>query len=139
VTAEALDEVLLDTDALSFAFNEDPVRMPRYAALTRGKIAKISFVTAAELRYGAVLRGWGPRRRAKLEAFLARYHPVESTPSIGELWGIVRVESMKKGRAIERQDAWIAATALALGIPLVTHNAKHYSHLTGLQIVTEPD
>lgn len=139
MTSAVLEEVLLDTDALSFAFNEDPVRMPRYAALTRGKIAKISFVTAAEMRYGAVLRGWGPRRRAKLEAFLSRYQTVESTPAIGELWGIVRAESVKKGRAIERQDAWIAATALALGIPLVTHNVKHYSHLTSLQIITEPD
>jgi predicted nucleic acid-binding protein len=33
-------------------------------------------------------------------------------------------------------DAWIAATALVLSAPLVTNNAKDYSHLSNLELVT---
>lgn len=40
---------------------------------------------------------------------------------------------------MERQDAWIAATALAHGIPLVAHNAAHFAHLPTLELLTEPD
>ena len=33
-------------------------------------------------------------------------------------------------------DAWIAATALALPVPLVTNNPKDYRHLDRLQLVS---
>jgi predicted nucleic acid-binding protein len=33
-------------------------------------------------------------------------------------------------------DAWIAATALALPVPLVTNNPKDYRHLNTLQLVS---
>ena len=76
------EEVLIDTDALSFAFNEDPVREPRYSQHVRGKLVRVSFVTPAEMRFGALLRRWGPRRLAELERFLAEYTVVESNPGI---------------------------------------------------------
>jgi len=34
-------------------------------------------------------------------------------------------------------DAWIAATALAYSIPLVTHNYSDFKNISGLQIITE--
>jgi predicted nucleic acid-binding protein len=43
------------------------------------------------------------------------------------------------GRQITANDAWIAATAIHLGVPLVTHNAGHYRGVPDLQVVTEPD
>jgi predicted nucleic acid-binding protein len=33
-------------------------------------------------------------------------------------------------------DAWIAASALVLSVPLVTNNPKDYRHLGGLQLVS---
>ena len=39
-----------------------------YEPVIVGRPAFISFQTAAELRYGALLRGWGPARMFKLES-----------------------------------------------------------------------
>jgi predicted nucleic acid-binding protein len=33
-------------------------------------------------------------------------------------------------------DAWIAATAIVLSVPLVTNNPKDYRHLNRLQLIT---
>jgi len=38
---------------------------------------------------------------------------------------------------IQVADAWIAATALALDVPLVTHNAVDFEGIEGLEILTE--
>jgi predicted nucleic acid-binding protein len=132
-------DVLADTDVLSFVLHQDPVREPRYLPHFRNHIVRVSFATVAEMRFGALKRGWGAKRRSQLEDFLSKYEVVETTPTIGRIWGVIRVDSMRAGRTIERQDAWIAATALALDIPLITHNAKHYSHLMGLKIITQAD
>jgi len=44
----------------------------------------------------------------------------------------------RKGRPISGLDAWIAATALTYGSPLVTHNVKHFSGIAGLEIRSIP-
>jgi hypothetical protein len=67
------EEVLLDTDVLSF-FNRDPVRIPRNVAHLRGRVLYASFVSAAEMRFGAHLGGWGPRRRERPDRFLRQYN-----------------------------------------------------------------
>jgi predicted nucleic acid-binding protein len=42
-----------------------------------------------------------------------------------------------KGHPIENADAWIAATALALGVPLLTHDPADYAAVDGLKVITE--
>jgi predicted nucleic acid-binding protein len=34
-------------------------------------------------------------------------------------------------------DAWIAATALAFAVPLVTHNPDDFKNVPGLTVITE--
>jgi len=132
-------ELLLDTDILSFLFNQDPVRVPRYEPHLDGRVLYASFVSVAEMRFGARLRGWGPARRARLDLFLEEYSVVESTPEIGAMWAQIRADARHAGRTIERQDAWVAAVAVSLGLPLVTHNAAHFAHVPLLRILMEPD
>lgn len=131
--------VVLDTDVLSFHLDQDPVRVPRYARHVEGKVACISFVSTAELRFGAKRRGWGERRSANLEAFIGLYWIIESDPGISKFWAQVRSEGMRTGFNIDKQDAWIAAVALHLMVPLITHNAGDFEHVAGLEVITEPD
>jgi tRNA(fMet)-specific endonuclease VapC len=138
VTAQ-VEAVLLDTDVLSFFFNQDQVRVRRYEAHLHGKALYVSFVSVEEVRFGALIRGWGPARMARLEAFLEFYRVVESTPEVGVIWAGIRAHARRVGRPIERQDAWIAAIAVASDIPLLTRNAAHFADVPLLRIVTEPD
>lgn len=51
-------------------------------------------------------------------------------------WAAVRNKSTRKGRPISSADAWIAATAIVLSVPLVTNNPKDYRHLDKLQLIS---
>ena len=46
-------------------------------------------------------------------------------------WAEVTRRAARRGRPILCADAWIAATALTLGVPLVTHNAADYAGVEG--------
>jgi hypothetical protein len=65
-------------------FGADLVPESRLAALYEpvivGRPAFISFQTAAELRFGALLRGWGAARMLKLQAKLEVAEIVHSGP-----------------------------------------------------------
>jgi len=50
-----------------------------YRPLLEGRPAVISFITVAELRYGAKLAGWGPSRLTRLDHELARAKQVRET------------------------------------------------------------
>jgi predicted nucleic acid-binding protein len=139
VNPASVDAVVSDTDVLSFPFNRDPIRAPRYESLLGGTFIYISFASAAEMWFGALLRGWGERRISELERFLSQYTVIETVPEIRRAWARIRVDAQRSGFVIERQDAWIAATAIHLGVPLVTHNASHYAHMPHLDVFTSVD
>jgi predicted nucleic acid-binding protein len=90
----------------------------------------------AEMRQGAVDASWGPRKLDVLEAYLADFGVLHSESLLCATWAGVRNESKRKGCQIGSADAWIAATALVLSVPLVTNNPKDYRHLAKLQIVS---
>ena len=132
-------DVLLDTDVLSFFFNRDPIRVPRYKTHLENRVLHASFVSVAEMRFGAEIRGWGPARVSRLERSFQWYRVIESTPEIGIAWARIRADARHAGRTIAAQDAWIAATAVTLRVPLVTPNARHYAEIPVLRVITEPD
>src|SRR3990172_6584331 len=76
----------------------------------------------AELQEWAEERRWGPQRRERLDWHLNRFMVHFADRALCRLWAEVRVQSRGRGRSIDKADAWIAASALALGVPLVTHN-----------------
>lgn len=51
-------------------------------------------------------------------------------------WAEVTVAAQTRGRRIECADAWIAATALAAGAPLITHNHNDYLGVPGLKLIS---
>jgi predicted nucleic acid-binding protein len=51
-------------------------------------------------------------------------------------WAEACERARKNGFVIPAGDAWIAATALALDVPLVTHNVGDYRGIDGLNILS---
>jgi predicted nucleic acid-binding protein len=94
-------------------------------------------MTVAELRRWYLQRNWGSARQQELEDFLQNYIVIHSEDSLCTKWAEVTSNSARKGRPIDTADAWNAATAMLHGVPLVTHNRKHYAGVDGLTIISE--
>jgi tRNA(fMet)-specific endonuclease VapC len=128
--------VVVDTDVVSFLYKHD-TRALVYRPHLDGKLMLISFMTLAELDRWALERHWGDRRRRDLEKFLENFAVIEWNRSLCLKWAEATYSARRNGRPIETADAWIAATALQQGIPLITHNRAHYVGVDGLQVISE--
>lgn len=100
----------------------------------------ISFITAAELRYGARLAGWGERRLQRLEVRLAAAEIVWAGDGLLDEYVSLRHECSVSGHPLGQKyheaDRWIAATARWLSVPLVAHDAV-FRDAPGVTVVTE--
>lgn len=128
--------VQADTNILSYIFNNHSYQT-LYEPYLRGNTVLISSQTVAEMRFGALRRNWGATRMAALEAFFTRYTTVYPNDMICSLWARVRADAEVQGKHVSIDDAWIAATALAMGVPLVTHNKQDFDFIQGLTVVSE--
>ena len=54
-------------------------------------------------------------------------------------WAKAMNDARFRGRPVAAADAWVAATALLLDVPLVTHNGIHYAGIDGLRVISEVD
>jgi tRNA(fMet)-specific endonuclease VapC len=131
--------VVCDTDAASFVVKDDPIRGPRYLPHFQGQSVILPFSVLAELRLGAEIRNWGPVRRARMEQFVRGCVVHYPDDRMCTLWASLVAVLRRAGRQIAPHDAWVAAAALYLDAPLVTHNAGHYQDVPDLQGLTEPD
>jgi predicted nucleic acid-binding protein len=128
--------VVEDTDVVSFAFKGD-TRVCLYASDLTNASLIVSFMTVAELRLWGRVQSWGDRRVEQLTDYLSREFAIH--PATGELcdvWAELKFEARRKGRGLDTVDAWIAATAIPLGVPLVTHNGRDFDFLSRLNVVS---
>jgi predicted nucleic acid-binding protein len=132
------DRVLIDTDVISFLFRGD-TRIERYRQYLDGSQLSVSFMTIAELDRWARERNWGTRRRTELEVYLSQFSVYLVDRHLCGWWADVTDNARRVGRPIQTGDAWIAATAVAHRLPLVTHNGSDYIGVGGLMLLTEPD
>ena len=114
-----------------------PAMKPSCTRPTCSATLVISFQTQAELLRGAIAARWGLRRRLHLESRLKRYVIEHSSDSLALRWAEAMDSARRKGRPIAAADAWVAATALHLGVPLITHNKKHFIGVEGLAVISE--
>ncbi len=128
--------VIVDTDVVSYTFKRD-TRHALYRPHLDGKLLYLSFMTLAELDFWADAHSWGARKRAELETFLQPYTVIESDRELCRQWAALRYQVQRDGFQIVIADAWIAATALLYNVPLVSHNRTHFSHVRGLQLISE--
>ena len=129
------DIVVVDTNVVSYIFKHD-TRGTLYAPHIKG-LAIIAAQTFAELEAWPLKNGWGARRHEALRANLNTYTFAEVDKTICLQWAKVQANAKLTGRPITDADAWIAATALAFAVPLVTHNPDDFKHVPGLSVITE--
>lgn len=112
-----------------------------YRTHVEGRALFISFVTVAELRYGARLAHWDPPRLQHLEAMLATAETVWAGDGLVDAYVALRQECTTTGHPLGQKHheaaRWIAATARWLRLPLITHDDA-FHNTPGLSIITEP-
>jgi tRNA(fMet)-specific endonuclease VapC len=128
--------VVADTDVVSFLFKRD-TRAELYRSHLEGRRPVISAQTLAELRHWPEIRNWGRRRRRELDEFLGHYPVIYPNEAICRIWGEITARAALAGQSLPGTDAWHAATALYLEVPLVTHNPSHYRGAPDLSVITE--
>jgi hypothetical protein len=118
--------IVIDTDVFSADLVPGSRIAELYAPIITGRPAFISFQTVAELRYGALRRGWGPARMLKLDAKIQRAEVVHTGPELVQICAQLRVDCDAIGHALGQRehnaDRWVAATAMRLRVPLVSND-----------------
>ena len=131
-----MGRLVIDTNIISYIFKKNSLG-PAYDARIRGYLGIISFQTYAELEQWMLRDSWGERRKQALRDYLQDYIVIHSDERLIQSWGWIRQVRQQTGTRIDADDAWIAATALALKAPLVTHNASDFAGIPGLKVITE--
>jgi predicted nucleic acid-binding protein len=96
----------------------------------------VSVITIGELRAGvlaAAVLEVRDRRLATLTRALD-LDPVPIDQRVAEVWAGLRVSLRDHGLRMPVNDSWIAATAIALGLPVVTQD-DDYLHAPGLEVI----
>ena len=130
-----MNELVIDTDVVSYIFKNDTRAVP-YLSLLTGNTLVVSFMTVAELHRWALERQWSVARQRALDRYIRHFTIHPHTYELCRTWAEVTVESRRNGRPIGVADAWHAAVAVLHNLPLVTNNATDYAGISGLKVVT---
>lgn len=96
----------------------------------------VSAITLGELRLG-VLRAQDPEaasRRLSTYQLAQRFEPIGVDEAVSEAWALLVSRLRAAGRQAPINDSWIAATAIAVGVPIVTQDAD-YDAMPGVQVI----
>lgn len=128
--------VVIDTDVVSFLFKSDS-RARLYQRHLAGHHWMVSLMTVAELDLWALRCHWGVARKRQMEIYLRRFATYPFDRALCLHWAEVTDSARRMRRPIQTADAWIAATALQAGAPLITHNPSDYAGVHGLTVFSE--
>jgi predicted nucleic acid-binding protein len=96
----------------------------------------VSIITIGELRAGVLAADDLETRDRRLNTLLTALslNPIPIDDRVAEAWARLRVTLRDSEIRLEINDSWIAATAMALGLPLVTQDAD-YIAVPGLEVI----
>jgi len=89
----------------------------------------VSVVTVAELRLGVLMAGTVATRAQRLDTLhlVESLEPLPVDDTVASAWARMVAELRAAGRRAPLNDSWIAATAIAHRIPVVTQNSDYDS------------
>jgi predicted nucleic acid-binding protein len=129
------NRILVDTDVVSYVFRGD-TRADYFRAYLLHRNLAVSFMTVAELYYGAYKAGWGTNQVARLENHLRNYTVVPYDYQVCQQWARVRADRERMGHQISVADAWHAACALTHDCALATNNGRDFQDIQGLVVIS---
>lgn len=107
----------------------EATELPTYGA--------VSMITIGELKMGLLAAEDARIRAIRLRTLQAAMalEPLPIDEHVADAWAELRVALRAAARRLDTNDSWIAATAIAHGLPLVTRD-RDYDGVPGLDVVT---
>jgi len=138
--ASSLDVVVVDTMVISWLFDERPNPLAdRYRDLIGSARVLLAFQTVMELRFGALRAGWGELRRRRLERGIAELMVTRPDDAMITACAQLRAGCQRIGHSLGDKlhdgDRWVAAVAIRLRCPLVSHDTI-FKGAPGLNLIT---
>jgi predicted nucleic acid-binding protein len=134
LTDPAAEVGLLDTSVLVAAEADRPLR-----AEALPKSAAISIVTVGELRAGILAAPDVQSRDRRLYTLerISATMILSLDQRVAQTWAGMRAYLAASGKGVSGNDLWIAATAAAAGMPVITQDRDFYalSGVNGLTVV----
>ena len=90
----------------------------------------ITFTIAGELAAGPRMS-----ERSTWERLISPFQVLPCTPEVSWRYGRLYRYLKENGLLIDAKDLWIAATALAFEMPLVTRNEKYFARVPELDVI----
>jgi tRNA(fMet)-specific endonuclease VapC len=112
--------------------NASPV-MSHLAGLAPADVV-LCWIVVGELLYGALRSQNVAKSLAQTRRFLSQFLALPFDGPSAEEYARLRADLMRKGTPIGANDMLIAASALANGLTLVTHNTNEFSRVVGLAL-----
>jgi predicted nucleic acid-binding protein len=128
---------LLDTNAISDLMRAAERVENWMAGLDRGDRIVTCSIVRGELLFGIARLPEGKRREELEEMgtqFLAAFRCEPVPERAGDYYAAVKLARQQRGLALDENDLWIAATALALGATLVSRD-DDFAGVDGLSVV----
>ena len=116
--------------------SQSPGRATAFARTHAGKQVGICWVVAGEFLSGAVA---AQQDQVLVKRFLSNYSILHSSLPVIASYAELYADLRSRNRLIGPNDLWIAATALAHGLPVLTRNTKEFSRIKSLQLVDYTD
>ena len=126
--------------AIDTTFFIDLQNERRGRAVDRGALAFLRAHVDDELllpvvALGEYLEGFDDPQSAAAQALVAPLRLLPVTAEVAHLYAITARALRKRGRLIGSNDLWIACTARAAELPILTRNADEFRRVPGLQVV----
>ena len=123
---------MLDTDTCIYAMSEAEGFEPKLPL----QDCAISVVVLGELEWGVQHSQRVQGNQAALDAWLAAVQVTAMNADVGRRYGQLRTHLAAAGQMIGPNDLWIAAHALSLELPLISHNLRELERVPGLAVET---
>ena len=123
---------MLDTDTCIYAMSDAEGFEPKLPL----QDCAISVVVLGELELGMRRSRHVEHNRAALDEWLTAVQVTDMNADIGRRYGRLRANLTAAGQLIGPNDLWIAAHALSLELPLISHNLREFERVPGLAVET---
>jgi predicted nucleic acid-binding protein len=130
-----VDRVALDTSFLIDLQNEHRGRGTPVGAIGFLEAHAETELVLPAVALGEYLEGFADPRGDAAQALVGGLRVLDVTPEVARTYAEVTRALRDAGTLIGTNDLWIACTAKAAALPIVTRNVAHFARVPGLVVI----